>query len=296
MSDSPKYYRPSTVAETLDVLGRRGADSNILAGGQSLIPFLKSNHRNPKTLIDIGRIDELRFIRKSGEILHIGATTLQHDIERSSIVHDHCPVLAKATSLIGPRAIRNRGTIGGSLVNADPRANLCAAALLLDAVFFISRTGQKRMVDAQKFFLGSYKTSLQADELLTEIRLPIISPNVGWEFLQLTYRPGDFALVSTGSIIEFRVNGIIDSIKVVIGGTSPFATRLYEFERLLKGKTISDELLNDATEIALKSIEFSNNPIASIEYRRHATSILLRRSITRAIKRSQDGELKRNGH
>ena len=280
------YFRPKTVSETLNLLKGQGSDSAILAGGQSLMPMLKSGVRQLSTLIDIGSLDELRYIRKVGETINIGAATSQRDIELSDTVQENCPIIAEAISLAGSRVTRNRGTIGGSIANADPRASLCVVLLLLNAKVLIRRFGRERLVDIQDIFLGPNRTCLELEELLIEVQCPIMGSGVGWAFSQVAHRPGEYGIVNAGALVRAKADKNIDRFNIAVGGTAPFATRLPKVERFVLGKKLSKALLDDCLAIALTALKFSDNPISSVEYRQHAVITLLRRNIIRAAQQA----------
>ena len=171
------YARPSSVDEAVAELARAGEDGKVLAGGQSLLPLLRLRLSYPSTVVDVGRIEQLRGVRLDGDALVIGAMTTHHDVLHDPLVAEHCPVLAQATATVADRAVRNRGTFGGSLAHADPAADLPAVALALDAEMVLAGTGgQRRTVPAGEFFRDYLETAIGPGELLVEVRVPRLGP------------------------------------------------------------------------------------------------------------------------
>ena len=174
------YHGPKTLDDAIGLLSRHGDDAKILAGGHSLLPAMKLRLAQPKVLIDIARIDGLRYIREHGGKLCIGAMTTHHDIESSKLLADRCSLLTQVAQNIGDIQVRNKGTIGGSIVHADPGADWPAAILALDAELEIAGPSGRRTVAARDFFVDIFQTAVAANEILCEIRLPPTSASVSY--------------------------------------------------------------------------------------------------------------------
>lgn len=188
------YKRASSVDEALELAARGGDDAKFLAGGHSLLPLMKLRLAVPTTLVDIGRLGELSFIRDGGDHIAVGALTSHHDLATSSLLAAELPLLAHAAGAVGDPQVRHRGTIGGSLVHADPAADLPAVVLAMDATLVARGPAGTREIAAGDFFLGLFETALQPGELLTEIRLPKAA-GAGWSFQKFTKRAIDWAIV-----------------------------------------------------------------------------------------------------
>jgi carbon-monoxide dehydrogenase medium subunit len=189
------YEAPTTVAGALAALAARPEDAKVIAGGQSLAPMLNMRLAQPAHLIDINGLAELEGVRVQGGHLVVGALTRHADLARHALVAEHAPMLAHAAGTIGHYAIRQRGTLGGSLAHADPAAQLPLVALTLDASMEIASANRSRIVPASEFFVSIFTTALQSDELLTAVHIPLPSQPEGWGFRLFARRAGDFALV-----------------------------------------------------------------------------------------------------
>jgi len=210
-----EYFAPVELQEALDLLERYGDEAKILAGGQSLMPLMNLRLARPGLIIDINRLSSLDTITATPEGgLTIGALTRQRALERSKIVQEQNPILAAAMPLIGHFQIRNRGTIGGSLVHADPAAELPAVSLLLGAEFLLRSKSAVRVVPAAEFFLSYLTTAIRPAELLTEIRLPKWPSGEAWAVQEIARRKGDFALI--GVALRAELDAVETVQKAVI--------------------------------------------------------------------------------
>src|SRR5262245_65282301 len=236
-----EYHRPSSLAETFDLLDRYGDAGRILAGGQSLVPTLNMRLVSPRAVIDINRLPELDAIRETSEGLVIGALVRQGALERSALVRERAPLFAAAIPHVGHAAIRARGTIGGSLALADPAAELPACAVAMDATMRLSRRGGSRTVAAPEFFRGIYTTALEPGEVLTKIAIPRAAPGWRWGFDELARRHGDFALAGLAAGARVEGCAIVEARLVFFGvGTTPVRAR--RAEAALVGRRGSDAL------------------------------------------------------
>ena len=189
-----RYYDPATIDDTLALLGEWGGDAKILAGGQTLGPMLGLRVVSPAAVIDINPLTALDYRRETDEALEIGALTRQQALEDDATLVQRQPLVAEAIPFIAHRAIRNRGTVGGSLAHADPSAEWGGLAMTLDARFVLRRRGGQRVIAAADFFKGLLETAIEPDELLTEICLPRWPAGAGWSFIEFSRRHGDFAI------------------------------------------------------------------------------------------------------
>src|ERR1051326_731164 len=185
-------------------LAAADGEAKILAGGQSLVPMLNFRLLRPSMLVDINRIHDLAFIEKGADAIVIGALTRHHRLETSPVIARHLPVLAEAMRHVAHLAIRNRGTIGGSLSHADPAAELPMLALLLDATVHVISPNGERTIAARDFFLGPLTVDLSPDEMVTRIALPNLPPTTGWGFTEVARRSGDFALAGVAATLTDR--------------------------------------------------------------------------------------------
>jgi carbon-monoxide dehydrogenase medium subunit len=290
-----EYHRPSTLAETFDLLDRYGDDGRLLAGGQSLVPALNLRLAAPRAVIDINRIPDLDAIRLTGDGLVIGALARQEALERSPLVREHAPLIAAALPHVGHSAIRARGTIGGSLALADPAAELPACAVVLGATIRVGRRGGTREIAADDFFKGIYTTALAPGEIVTEILVPRAAPGWRWGFDELARRHGDFALaglaaglrlagrdaaVAGRGAAEGESSGYTDTRLVFFGvGTRPVRARAAE--AALAGRRVDAETLAAAGRALDGDLDPPGDVHGSPALRRHLARVLLARVVGR---------------
>ena len=278
------YHDPTTLDEALSLLAELGDRARPLAGGQSLVPLMNFRLVRPAHLIDLNGVEELNYIKIDGGPLRIGAITRQRELERSAMIAQRWPLLCEAASYIGHVQIRNRGTVGGSLAHAFPSAELPIAMVTLDASFALRSKANQRTVRAEDFFLSYMTTTLQPDELLTEISVPAPPAQSGWSYQEVSRRHGDFALAGAASIVALDANGAIQHARLTLTGVTPI--RAQQAEEFLLGERPSDGLFRDAARRATKDLEQDSDIHASAEYRRDACAVLARRALTRAAQRA----------
>jgi carbon-monoxide dehydrogenase medium subunit len=263
-----EYLRVSTVDEAVDRLASLGDDAKVLAGGHSLLPLMKLRLAAPEYLVDIGPVDELRYVRLDGDEVAIGALSRYSDLVRDPVLLEHAPLLAHVSASVGDRQVRHRGTIGGSLVHADSAADLPAAVLASDAVLVARGPSGSRRIPASEFFLGPFTTPLEPAELLTEIRLPS-QAGQGWGFQKFTRRAIDWAMVGV-AVAGGRV-GLVNMGGVPLRATATEAA-------LASGASIAE-----AAASAAEGTNPPDEPHATAEYRRHLARVLTRRALTQAV-------------
>ena len=280
------YVVVDSVEMALAALSQAGGDAKILAGGQSLVPMLNFRLLRPSVLVDINRIPGLAFIEETGASVRIGALARHHQLETSPVIAKHFPVIAAAMAHVAHLAIRNRGTIGGSLSHADPAAELPMMAMLLDAELQIASTKGKRTIAARDFFLDALAVDLAEGELVTEIVLPKLPAKTGWGFEEVSRRAGDFALAAVAATINVT-DGKITHARIAITGVAPTPLRVAAAEKSLIGKPLGAKLL-DSVIAAVRSAAKPNADLhASVEYRRHLAGVLAGRAVEAAWRRAQ---------
>ena len=279
------YIRPDGLDAALAALARHGGDAKLLAGGQSLMPLLNFRMLRPSCLIDINRLDALDHVTEEGDGLRIGALTRHHTLETSALVTRRYPVLAEAMRHVAHLAIRNRGTIGGSLCHADPAAELPMMALLLDAAIEARSADGARSVAARDFFVGPLATSLAETEMVTEIRLPAPAPRTGWGFEEFALRAGDFAFAAAAALVT-AADGRIAAARLALMGVDDTPVRLREIERTLAGQPFSPDLAADVAAQARAAVHPNSDLRASADYRRHLVAALTERALTQAWQRA----------
>lgn len=272
------YVRPNFLDEALTALAEN-EDAKILAGGHSLIPAMKLRFAQPRTVIDISRIADLSYLREEQGRITIGAMATHHDIEVSELLRVRCPLLPEVAAQIGDAQVRNRGTIGGSLVHADPAADWPAAVLALDAELEIAGTQGRRVVAATDFFVEMMQSAVQSNEILVEIRVPATGTSAA--YVKLAQKASGFAIAGVAAVVDKPGK----SVRIGITGVSSKAYRATGVEEALRGKVATDEAILAAAEQAADGIETLNDIHASAEFRAHLAIINCRRALQLAASR-----------
>jgi len=282
-----EYHQPRSLAEALQLLAELGDEAKLLAGGQSLVPLMNFRLARPAHLVDINKIDELRYVRAENGELRIGAMTRQRQLERSDLVAGQWPLLAEAIRYIGHVQIRNRGTIGGSLAHADPAAELPAVISALDAVLVVRGPGGERVLSPADFFVSAYTTALEPEELLTEIRIPAPAARAGTAWEEVSNRHGDFALVGVAASLTLGAGGTIESARVAFTGAGDTPIRSRRGEAVLVGQRPTEELFREAGAAAVADLDPVTDVHVTADYRRKVAPVMARRALVRAAARSQ---------
>lgn len=279
------YYAPTSVEEAIRLLQQHGDDAKILAGGHSLIPLLKLRLTEPKVLVDIGRIPGLSYIRANNGEVAIGALTTHHTLETSELLKQQLPFVAEAAAQIGDVQVRNRGTIGGSLVHVDPGADLPAVVLALGGTLVLQGPRGRREVKAEDFFVGMLTSAAEADEVLTEIRLPKLPGRTGYAYQKAANKASGYAVVGVAAALSLGTDGTIQDARIGITGACPAPLRAPAAENGLKGQRPTEEVFAAAAEQAAAACEEPLEDIhASAEYRRQLVKVHTRRALARAAR------------
>ena len=279
------YIRAESVKHALELLDQHGEDARILAGGQSLMPTLNMRLSQPDILIDINPLDDLKGITVDGDVVCIGALTRHVDVLNSDIIAEHLPLIAEAMPHVAHVAVRNRGTIGGSVALADPAAEMPACILALSATLVVQSSSGKREIPAEDFFHGLYETAREDNELLTEIRVPFQKKENVSVFLELARRHGDFAIA--GIAAYGKVSGkTVDNMRLVYFASEDKPTMGTKAISELNGKTWSDE----TKEVVKTALESDLDPMANLHgsaaMKLHLQKVLTGRAIDAAIARA----------
>jgi aerobic carbon-monoxide dehydrogenase medium subunit len=281
-----EYHAPDTVADVVALLAEHGDEIKPLAGGQSLVPMLALRLTRFEHLVDLNRVAELDGLRRDNGTLTVGATTRQAAVERSELSRA-VPLLARAAPLIGHFQIRNRGTVGGSLAHADPAAELPAVALALDAQMEIATDAGRRVVPAADFFVGTWTTSLEPNELLTAVRFPVWDGRCGFVVDEVARRAGDFALAGVTAGLQLDSTGVVERATVALFGMASTPVRAPAAEAALVGSRPDPTALREVADLAVRDLEPPDDVHASSTYRRSVGRHLVERSLTRALNEAQ---------
>jgi CO/xanthine dehydrogenase FAD-binding subunit len=281
------YVAASSVEEAVALLAQHEGDAKVIAGGQSLVPMLNFRLLAPAVLVDLNRIPGLAGVDEHEGGLRIGALTRHHTLETSELVKARMPVLHAAMQFVAHLAIRNRGTIGGSLSHADPAAELPTMALLLDAEIEAQGPNGARTIAARDFFESALATTLEEDEIVTEIRLPALPERTGWAFEEFARRSGDFGIAGVGATIALADSGKVAQARIALLGVGQTPIRAGAAEKLLNGKDRDDHLIAAAAEAAREAAEPEDDLHGSADYRRHLVGVLVRRAVAAAWDRAE---------
>lgn len=282
------YIAVATVDEAVAALVEAEGDGKLIAGGQSLMPMLNFRLAEPAILVDISKISDLSGTSVESDGLSIGALTRHVEIETSHAVAEHFPVLAEAVKHVAHVAIRNRGTIGGSLSHADPAAELPMMAVLLDAVLTIAGPDGSREVTAEEFFIGALTTDLEDEEMVTRITLPFLPQNTGWGFAEISRRSGDFALAAASATLSFN-DGKVSQARLAVTGVDDVPLRIKAAEDALCGGALDDAAIATVCDLVREAVNPNSDAQASADYRRHLIGVLAARVLRAAGERAQGG-------
>jgi carbon-monoxide dehydrogenase medium subunit len=261
------YARADSGDEAVALLAEHGDDAKLLAGGHSLLPLMKLRLATPSVLVDVGRLDQLSFVRDDGDTLAIGGLTRHHDVEHDAVVREHAPLLAAAAGEVGDPQVRHRGTLGGSLAHGDPASDLPAVVLALRGSIVVRGTGGERVIAADDFFRGFLETALAPEEIITEVRVPKTG-GAGWAFEKFNRRAQDWAIVGVAAV----------------GGDAPGVALVNMGDRPVRAGAVEAALRNvaSATDAAAHAGDHTDPPAdlnASPEYRRHLARVLVGRAL-----------------
>jgi carbon-monoxide dehydrogenase medium subunit len=272
-----EYVAPKTVDEAVAALAAAGEDAKVIAGGQSLMPMLRLRLAAPTTLVDLGRIDELRGVREEGDTLVIGAMTTYYDVLRNPLVGTHALLIADATRTVADPQIRHRGTLGGGLAHADPAGDLCAPVLALDATMTAAGPSGRRAIPAEEFFVDYFTTALQPDEVLVEVRIP---KHTDWaaHYEKLSRIAQAWSIVAVAATVEVD-GGVIRQARVALTNMATVPVRAHGVEEALIGQSASAEQIRAAAERATEGTDPITDGNADAEYRNHLAKVLTRRAV-----------------
>jgi carbon-monoxide dehydrogenase medium subunit len=285
-----RYAAPASVLEAIDLL-RNNEDAKVLAGGHSLLPLMKLRLANPPVLVDINRIPGLDYIREDAQMgrLRIGALARHIDVERSSLIHDRYALLEETARGIGDPLVRNRGTMAGAVAHADPAADWPAALLALDAEVVATGSNGERVIPIRELYIAILTTSLNSDELLTEIRVPMPRPRSGGAYEKLERKVGDYAVIGVGVQIALDESGDVVQAGVGLCNAGSISIKATAAEAFLVGKPAAPDNVNEAARLAMEASDPVEDDRGPIDYKRAMVRELTRRALRRALVRAQGG-------
>jgi len=278
------YHRAETLEDVCRALDEGGEDTRIIAGGQTLVPLMAMRLVRPQRLIDVNGIAELQGIAIDGGWLSIRACTRQAAAEANPDVRAAAPLLAKALGFVGHGQTRNRGTIGGSIANADPAAEIPMVARALDAEMVAQSSDGRRTIRAAEFFQSVMETALAANECLTEVRFPIWRGDgaIGTGIQEISIRDSDFALAAAAAQVELDGDGTCRRLAVAVGGAAPVPIKLDQVAEALIGGTLEDARVREAAAQVSEALDPGSDVHADADYRRRVAPVMVERAILAA--------------
>ena len=276
------YEVAESVDHAIQLLGQHGEDSKLIAGGHSLIPIMRLRLAAPSVLIDLDRLEDLRYVRDEGDHLAIGALTRHRDVLNNELVQEHCGIVGYTAGLLGDPSVQHRGTIGGTLAHGDPAGDMPAVISALEGTLVIQGPNGERTVPASDFFQDYLFTDLEPDEVVTEVRVPKLDQNTGWSYKKFSRRSQDWAIVGVAAVVE-KSNGNIDSARIGLTSMGSTPIRASTVEEALSGA--SPDGIAEAAESAAEGTAPSSDDAASAEFRKHLARVWTRRAVEEALNR-----------
>jgi carbon-monoxide dehydrogenase medium subunit len=276
------YFAPRAVDDVMALLKRYGSDARLLAGGQTLLPLMNFRLVAPEVIIDLNRIPELAFIKVVEGQVRIGAMTRQRALEFSPIVAQELPLLREAIKMVGHLPTRSRGTIGGSLANADSAAEIPMVLQVLEGEVLVLGPSGGRTIPAAELVLDAMTTSLADNEMLAEVRFPVMPSEARFAIEEFSRRHGDFAIAAVAAMLVVK-DGRCEKARIATAGVSSFSSRLTTAEEALEGRAVDADVIEKAAATAAEAVAPVSDRNASEEYRRHLTKVLTARVLKRAL-------------
>jgi carbon-monoxide dehydrogenase medium subunit len=276
------YEVAESVDHAIELLGQYGEDARLLAGGHSLIPLMRLRLAVPTALIDLGRLDDLRYVRDEGDYLAIGALTRHREIHNNELVKEHCGILGYTAGLLGDPSVQHRGTIGGTLAHGDPAGDMPSVMCALEGELVIQGSDGERTVSALDFFKDYLFTDIEPQEVVTEVRVPKLGSNTGWSYKKFSRRSQDWAIVGVAAVVE-KSDGNIGSARIGLTSMGSTPLRASAAEEALSGA--SPDQVVEAANSADEGTSPASDDAASAEFRRHLARVWTRRAVEEALNR-----------
>jgi carbon-monoxide dehydrogenase medium subunit len=281
-----QYHAPGSVDDAVALLDELGDEAKLLAGGHSLLPMMKLRFAEPEHLVDINNIESLKGIREENGEIVIGAMTSENALIQSELLQQKCPLLPEAARLIADPQVRNRGTIGGDIAHGDPANDHPALMMALEASFTLVGPNGSRQVAATDFYLGTFYTALEPNEILTEIRFAPQAANAGASYHKLKRKTGDFATAAAVAVIEMS-GDTCQSARIALTNLGQTALRASDAEAVLTGQAITEDLIEQAAQKAMAICDPADDQRGDAEYKTHMGGEMTRRAIRTAIERAK---------
>ena len=276
------YEVAESVDHAIELLGEHGEDAKLIAGGHSLIPLMRLRLAAPTVLIDLGRVEDMSYVRDDGDHLAIGALTRHREVHFNDLVNEHCGILGYTAGLLGDPSVQHRGTLGGTLAHGDASGDMPSVVSALEGEIVVKGPDGERTIPALDFFQDYLMTALDDQEVITEVRVPKLGPNTGWAYKKFSRRSQDWAIVGVAAVVE-KNNGSIDSARIGLTSMGSTPVRAGAVEEALSGA--SADAVAEAANAADEGTEPASDGAASADFRRHLARVWTRRAVEEALAR-----------
>lgn len=276
------YEVAESTDHAIELLGQYGDEAKLIAGGHSLIPLMRLRLADPAVLVDMDRLDDLRYVRDAGDKLAIGALTRHREVRNDPLVQEHCGILGHTAGLLGDPSVQHRGTLGGTLAHGDPSGDMPSVISALEGEIVVKGPNGERTIAALDFFEDYLMTALDDQEVITEIRVPKLGANTGWAYHKFSRRSQDWAMVGVAAVVE-RSNGGISSARIGLTSMGSTPIRARAVEEALSGA--SADGIEEAASHADEGTSPAGDAAASEEFRRHLSRVITRRAVEEALSR-----------
>jgi aerobic carbon-monoxide dehydrogenase medium subunit len=280
------YHAPKSLAEATSLLARLGDGAKVLAGGQSLIPLMKLRLTSPPHVVDINGIPGLAYLKEADGFLRIGALTRESDLDESELIRTRYPLLHDVCKVIADPLVRNLATVAGNLAHGDPANDHPAAMLALGAQVVVMGGKGERRIPIASFFTGPFETALEADEILTEVRVPVPAPQSGGAYLKLERKVGDFATAAVAAQVTLSAAGACEYVGIGLTNVGLTPIQASRAEAALNGKTPDDALITQAAQLAADAAQPTDDLRGPAEYKKDLVRVLTARALRRALERA----------
>ncbi|CAG4917118.1 FAD binding domain-containing protein [Paraburkholderia saeva] len=280
-----EYHVPRTLSDAIGLLNEHGDSAKLLAGGHSLLPMMKLRFAEPDHLIDLGKLTELKGIREAGKEIRIGSMTTENELIWSTLLQTRCPLVVEGARQISDPQVRYRGTIGGDISHGDPGNDHPALMIALNAVFVLQGEHGERVVPADGFFLGTYMTTLDPGEIMTEIRIPIPEAGAGSCYAKLKRKTGDFATAAAAVTLRMS-GGTVSDVRIALTNVAQTAVRATDAEQALRGKPLDESAIAEAARLAMAVCDPVADLRGDVEYKTAMAGEMTRRALATAYSRA----------
>jgi len=281
------YHKATSVKDAIALFQNHGDESKYMSGGQSLLPMMKLRFATPEHIIDISKIEGLSYIKEEGDLLKIGALTTQSEMEHSSLIKGNYPIFSDAIKLTADPSVRNLGTIGGNIAHGDAANDQPALMIAMRATIIAEGADGQKSIPIDDFFHGFYMTALEPSDVLVEIQLPKVKKGCGGAYHKVERKVGDYATSGAAVYLELDDSGVCQEVGIGLTNVSPLPMRLSRGEELLKGKKITEDLIEQVGAFASEDCEPTSDLRGSEAYKRSITNTITQRMIRSALKRAQ---------